>query len=289
MIFTTAQRMELLILKSVEGSASPQEQATLLRWRQKSAANEQLYQDLVRLWVALPDVSQPAPGPTPGAQTVIARARLRTFPPAVVGSRSWFRPWTGLAAAAVALVAVASVWLWDRDRGGADFGPEQFVTGPNGAATVTLREGLATTGVDVWLTPARRFSISGRVMWPETETVEDITTAPEVASLWRKRVTAAFRTKQPVQFEFTYPTPAGIFNYTTQLVPELDLHRPPSGSTQAARYRHTANLVNPAVPAATILPSGWMTTWKAESYPGVMLVTSLPSAPNVGSSDPSVP
>jgi len=42
-------------------------------------------------------------------------------------------------------------------------------------ATVTLLEGLATSGVDVWLAPARRFSISGRVIWPEETTVRDIT------------------------------------------------------------------------------------------------------------------
>ena len=42
-------------------------------------------------------------------------------------------------------------------------------------ATVTLLEGLATSGVDVWLAPARRFSISGRVIWPEEATVHDVT------------------------------------------------------------------------------------------------------------------
>jgi PAS domain S-box-containing protein len=53
-------------------------------------------------------------------------------------------------------------------------------------------------------------------------TIDEISNAPEVASLWRKRLTSAFAAKRPVQFEFTYPTPVGIRNYTTQLVPELD-------------------------------------------------------------------
>jgi hypothetical protein len=42
-------------------------------------------------------------------------------------------------------------------------------------ATVTLIEGLATTGVDLWLVPARRFSISGRVTWPDDAIIENIT------------------------------------------------------------------------------------------------------------------
>ena len=54
------------------------------------------------------------------------------------------------------------------------------------------------------------------------KTIEEITPEPEVASLWRKRLAVAFDTKQPVQFEYTYPTRAGIRNLTTQLVPELD-------------------------------------------------------------------
>ena len=60
--------------------------------------------------------------------------------------------------------------------------PEEFaptlypgVPATEPGATITLLEGLATTGVDVWLAPARRFSISGRVTWPEEATVEDIT------------------------------------------------------------------------------------------------------------------
>ena len=60
--------------------------------------------------------------------------------------------------------------------------PEEFtptlypgVPASDVGATVTLLEGLATSGVDVWLAPARRFSISGRVIWPEGATAHDIT------------------------------------------------------------------------------------------------------------------
>ena len=60
--------------------------------------------------------------------------------------------------------------------------PEEFtptlypgVPATDVGATVTLLEGLATSGVDVWLAPARRFSVSGRVIWPEGATVHDVT------------------------------------------------------------------------------------------------------------------
>jgi hypothetical protein len=42
------------------------------------------------------------------------------------------------------------------------------------AHTVTLLEGVAAEGIDVWLTPAQRFSISGRVLWPDGLAVDNI-------------------------------------------------------------------------------------------------------------------
>jgi len=40
---------------------------------------------------------------------------------------------------------------------------------------VTLLEGIATEGIDIWLTPAQRFTVSGRVFWPSGVVVENIT------------------------------------------------------------------------------------------------------------------
>ncbi|HLG56093.1 MAG TPA: carboxypeptidase-like regulatory domain-containing protein [Vicinamibacterales bacterium] len=42
------------------------------------------------------------------------------------------------------------------------------------AHTVTVLEGVAAEGIDVWLTPAQRFSISGRVLWPDGLAVDNI-------------------------------------------------------------------------------------------------------------------
>jgi hypothetical protein len=41
--------------------------------------------------------------------------------------------------------------------------------------TITLLEGVASDGVDLWLVPTRRFSVSGRVSWPPGVAVDGIT------------------------------------------------------------------------------------------------------------------
>jgi hypothetical protein len=48
------------------------------------------------------------------------------------------------------------------------------VTEPEGAEVVTLLEGVPAEGIDIWLTPARRFRVSGRVFWPAGLAVERV-------------------------------------------------------------------------------------------------------------------
>lgn len=42
-------------------------------------------------------------------------------------------------------------------------------------ARVTVVEGIDADGIDIWLVPARRFSVSGRISWPSGASVRDIT------------------------------------------------------------------------------------------------------------------
>jgi len=42
------------------------------------------------------------------------------------------------------------------------------------ASTVTVLEGIGAEGIDVWLTPAQRFNVSGRVFWPVGTLAENI-------------------------------------------------------------------------------------------------------------------
>lgn len=59
------------------------------------------------------------------------------------------------------------------------------VTSDESARTVTVFEGISVDGIDVWLTPAQRFSISGRVIRPDGTNVENV--AIEYANLTAQR------------------------------------------------------------------------------------------------------
>src|SRR4030095_2366069 len=48
------------------------------------------------------------------------------------------------------------------------------VTGIGSAETVNVFEGIPVDGIDIWLAPGERHSISGRMLWPEGAAVENI-------------------------------------------------------------------------------------------------------------------
>jgi len=58
-----------------------------------------------------------------------------------------------------------------------DFIPTLYpgVPATEAGAMITLLEGVASDAVDLWLAPARRFSISGRVQWPDGVAVDRVT------------------------------------------------------------------------------------------------------------------
>jgi hypothetical protein len=49
------------------------------------------------------------------------------------------------------------------------------VTENEPGSAVTVLEGVNAEGIDIWLTPAQRFSVSGRVFWPVGVSIDDIT------------------------------------------------------------------------------------------------------------------
>ena len=75
------------------------------------------------------------------------------------------------------------------------------VTSLESARTVTVFEGIAADGIDVWLTPAQRFSISGRVLRPDGTNVDNV--AIEYANL------SAHRSGL-----WTVPDPGDLFTIT---------------------------------------------------------------------------
>jgi len=58
-----------------------------------------------------------------------------------------------------------------------DFTPTLYpgVRATEPGESITLLEGVSSDGVDLWLVPTRRFSVSGRVSWPQGVTVDGIT------------------------------------------------------------------------------------------------------------------
>jgi Carboxypeptidase regulatory-like domain len=75
------------------------------------------------------------------------------------------------------------------------------VTRSESARAVTVFEGIAVDGIDVWLTPAQRFSITGRVLRPDDARVENI--AIEYANLSAQRSGL-----------WTVPDPGDLFTIT---------------------------------------------------------------------------
>jgi hypothetical protein len=59
-----------------------------------------------------------------------------------------------------------ATWTWTWYPGVKDSEPGE---------AVALLEGVAAEGIDIWLTPAQRFNVSGRVFWPVGVNVEGIT------------------------------------------------------------------------------------------------------------------
>src|SRR5438093_433727 len=102
--------MERLILRSLEGTATAQEDEQLRAWRAASAENERLYQDFARLWNVLPEAyHMDKVGPVPDARELIGRAGIRRLP-----GRQWAAPlrlvrWVGLGSAAAAAVAILTL------------------------------------------------------------------------------------------------------------------------------------------------------------------------------------
>lgn len=76
------------------------------------------------------------------------------------------------------------------------------VTSLASAETITVFEGIPVDGIDTWLMPGERHSISGRVVWPENTTVENIVI--EYANLSAQRSGL-----------WTVPEPGDLFRITS--------------------------------------------------------------------------
>src|SRR5579862_3843222 len=92
-----------LIVRWLQGQATPEEEESLREWRRSSPTRDQYCRDLERTWqiTAAPPHHEEVPvGPPPSASSIIARASATHRPANVHRLRRWI-PWGSLAAAAI--------------------------------------------------------------------------------------------------------------------------------------------------------------------------------------------
>lgn len=166
-----------MIVRCLQGLATPEEDAALARWRHASFEHERYYQELATLW-GLTGVLEPPVGAGAGAPIHELMRRIegtdrglpdrpRRGDPRVVIWRQW-----GLSAAAVTVLAVTAWWMWgprvlsDRStlREYANEGLGVDTLGLSDGTVVHLapaaRLTVASTSREVWLTGVAEFAVA---------------------------------------------------------------------------------------------------------------------------------
>ncbi len=134
--------IETLLLRALQGEATPAEQAALLRWREASPENEARYREQERLWALLGEVAPDAHvGERPSGQAIVDIVSGYGRPAARRPGRARrVSALAGLAAAAAAVVALGVIRPW-RDDGPAAVAAREFATGRAEGVTFHLDEG----------------------------------------------------------------------------------------------------------------------------------------------------
>jgi transmembrane sensor len=158
--------MDQLIVKSLQGTTTPEEEEWLRRWRAEAPENNNRYRQARALWDLVgvgdmpPDVemvlrasvsefevpdsgSDSAPATTPAdlVQARDSRSRRKTVPDRGA-HRWWMSAWAlGAAAAALVVVSVGLADLGQPSEASGPFAESEVVTGAGEMTTVTLRDG----------------------------------------------------------------------------------------------------------------------------------------------------
>ncbi len=152
--------MDHLIIASLEGTATPDEEERLRRWREASPENERLYEQTAQLWQAIPSGYVPVePGPAPDPADLIRRAGTRRLPrPPGRGTPGLRTLLLGvIAGTGVIAAGLLALLVWRRPGGLAErFAAEEFATSAKQLATVKLRDGTV-----VRLGPRTRLRLTG--------------------------------------------------------------------------------------------------------------------------------
>lgn len=168
--------MDHLLFRSLKGETTDSEEEALVEWRRAAPENEEQYRDLERLLGVVAEGHQAAldePGPAPRAAELLREAGVpvpearfgRVRPSA--GGRSGggrrrgarFSPiW--LTGGTVAAAALAALFVFHDPAPEAErsltFGADEFQTGTNDVATISLRDGTV-----IRLAPRSRLRVTG--------------------------------------------------------------------------------------------------------------------------------
>jgi ferric-dicitrate binding protein FerR (iron transport regulator) len=159
--------MDHLMFRSLKRQTTPSEEEALLEWRRSAPENEAAYRELAQLLSAVTqgaEAGRPDAGPAPRAADLLAAARggdatLRPAGTRAARNRPWSRSLTawlpgGIAAAVVlALVVLRPA---PEPEPSLAFGADEFQTGTNDVATISLRDGTV-----IRLAPQSRLRVTG--------------------------------------------------------------------------------------------------------------------------------
>src|SRR5690606_1109349 len=133
--------IETLLLRVLQGAATPAEQAEVQLWRDASPENEARYRETERLWTRLSEAAPDAlVGARQPAEATVNRPRGRGRPRRPARRLRRARALAGLAAGAAAVVALGVIRPW-RDDGPAAVAAREFATGRAEGVTFHLDEG----------------------------------------------------------------------------------------------------------------------------------------------------
>lgn len=174
---TDSEVTEVIIL-SLQGRASPQEEAGLNAWRERSAANEAQYQSLHAAWVSLEGAGPLFDALPPNVLSIVAEAeRRRRFSALrVVTRRAWLRR-GAIAATLVGLGFGVSEFVSWVDPSQMMLSKNEIVTGIGEMTTITLGD---NTTVRVGPETVLRFreTSNRRLAWVEGRALFAVSSNP---------------------------------------------------------------------------------------------------------------
>jgi transmembrane sensor len=129
-----------LIVRSLQGIATPAEEDALRTWRNESLQNERHYRSQARAW-RIAALVEPASNLPPSVVLESVRPRRTQFPFQRAGARRRSVHWVGWAAAVLVLLGGGLAVRWTLRPPTPGFAAQEFITGAGERVTTRLNDG----------------------------------------------------------------------------------------------------------------------------------------------------